>query len=46
MITLVKDINEANGITHNGTMHADEVFATAFLSLYFGNFKVARVSGK
>ena len=44
MITLVKDINEADGITHNGTMHADEVFATAFLSLYFGNFKVARVS--
>ena len=44
MITLVKDINEANGITHNGTMHADEVFATAFLSLYFGDFKVARVS--
>ncbi len=44
MITLVKDINEANGITHNGTMHADEVFATAFLSLYFKNFKVARVS--
>ena len=44
MITLVKDIKEANGITHNGTMHADEVFATAFLSLYFGNFKVIRVS--
>ena len=44
MITLVKDINEADGITHNGTMHADEVFATAFLSLYFGDFKVARVS--
>ena len=44
MITLVKDIKEANGITHNGTMHADEVFATAFLSLYFGSFKVIRVS--
>ena len=44
MIILVKDINETDGITHNGTMHADEVFATAFLSLYFGNFKVARVS--
>jgi len=44
VITLVKDIKEANGITHNGTMHADEVFSTAFLSLYFGNFKVARVS--
>ena len=44
MITLVKNIKEADGITHNGTMHADEVFATAFLSLYFENFKVARVS--
>ena len=44
MITLVKDINEADGITHNGTMHADDVFATAFLSLYFDNFKVARVN--
>ena len=44
MITLVKDINVADGITHNGTMHDDEVFATAFLSLYFDNFKVARVS--
>ena len=44
MITLVKDIKEADGITHNGTMHDDEVFATAFLSLYFGDFKVARVS--
>ena len=44
MITLVKDIKEADGITHNGTMHADEVFATAFLSLLFDNFKVARVS--
>ena len=44
MITLVKDLNEADGITHNGTMHDDEVFATAFLSLYFGDFKVARVS--
>ena len=44
MITLVKDINDADGITHNGTMHADDVFATAFLSLYFDNFKVARVN--
>ena len=43
MITLVKDYHEAMGITHNGTMHADEVFATAFLSLYFKDFKVIRV---
>ena len=44
MITLVKDYHEAMGITHNGTMHDDEVFATAFLDLYFNDFKVARVS--
>lgn len=44
MITLVKDLKEVDGITHSGTMHADEVFATAFLSLYFNDFKVARVN--
>ncbi len=44
MVSIVNDINEASGITHNGTMHADEVFATAFLDLYFEDFKVARVS--
>ena len=33
MITLVKDIKDANCITHSGTMHADEIFATAFLEL-------------
>lgn len=44
MIEIVTDYHEASGITHNGTMHADEVFATAFLALYFNNFKVIRVS--
>ena len=44
MIKVVKNYNEANCITHNGTMHADEVFATAFLDLYKGNLKVYRVS--
>ena len=34
MIKVVDNIKEANCITHSGTMHADEVFATAFLSLY------------
>ena len=34
MVKIVNNINEANCITHSGTMHADEVFATAFLSLY------------
>ena len=31
---LVTDIKKAKYITHSGTMHADEVFATAFLDLY------------
>ena len=34
MIEIVKRIEEANCITHSGTMHADEVFSTAFLELY------------
>ena len=43
MVTIVDNINYANGVTHNGTMHADEVFATAFLDLLFEDFKVMRV---
>ena len=42
MVQIVKSIEEANCITHSGTMHADEVFATAFLDLLFGNVKVFR----
>lgn len=41
---LVTKLNEARYVTHNGTMHADEVFATAFLDLYQGNIDVIRVS--
>lgn len=44
MIRIVNNYNEANCITHNGTMHADEVFATAFLHLYKGDLNVYRVS--
>ena len=44
MIKLVNDIKKANCITHSGTMHADEVFATAFLHLYKGDLNVYRVS--
>lgn len=44
MITLVKNIEEANCITHSGTMHADEVFATAFLELYLKDIKLIRVA--
>ena len=39
MITFVKNIEEANCITHSGTFHADDVFATAFLELYLNDIK-------
>ena len=44
MIKLVTRIEDANCITHSGTMHADEVFATAFLELYLKNIKLIRVT--
>ena len=44
MVRIVDSIEDANCITHNGTMHADEVFATAFLDLYLGNVSVLRTS--
>lgn len=40
---LVKEIKEATAITHSGTMHADEVFVTAFLNDYLDDIKVIRV---
>ena len=44
MVRVVHNIKEANCITHSGTMHADEVFATAFLDLYLGNVRVFRTN--
>ena len=44
MIKLVEKIEDAKYITHSGTMHADEVFATAFLSLYRGDILIYRQS--
>ena len=44
MIKIVHNIEEANCITHSGTMHADEVFATAFLHLYKKEIKVFRTN--
>lgn len=41
---VVNNINEANCVTHSGTMHADEVFATAFLDLYLDDVRVFRTS--
>lgn len=42
MIRIVDRIEDAKYITHSGTMHADEVFATAFLSLYRGDIDLFR----
>lgn len=44
MVRIVNNINEANCVTHSGTMHADEVFATAFLDLYLEDIKVFRTN--
>lgn len=44
MIRIVNSYKEADCITHSGNMHADEVFSTAFLSLYKGDLNVYRVS--
>ena len=44
MLEIVNDIKDAKYVTHSGTMHADEVFATAFLELYMGDIKLFRTS--
>ena len=40
---LVTDIKEAKYIMHSGTMHTDEVFATAFLDLYKKDITLIRL---
>ncbi len=44
MVRVVYQKEEANCITHSGTMHADEVFATAFLDLYLKDVRVFRTN--
>lgn len=41
-IEVVKDVAEANAITHGGVFHADEVMATVILAKATGNVKVCR----
>lgn len=43
-IEITKDVDMANCITHSGTMHADEIFATAILSLLLDNITIIRVN--
>ncbi|MBO4815725.1 MAG: MYG1 family protein [Clostridia bacterium] len=42
-IKLTKNINEANCITHSGTFHADEIFATLILSKIIPEITLIRV---
>lgn len=44
MIKITKDIKEANLITHSGKFHADDVFATAFLTMIIDNPIVCRIN--
>ena len=41
---MTKDVYEANLITHSGKFHADDVFATAFLSTLMDDPVVCRVN--
>ena len=43
-IKLIQDAAAAECITHAGTFHADEVFATAFLDLYKKDVVLTRVT--
>ena len=43
-LRITKDINEANMITHAGTFHADDVFATAFLIKFIKNPVLCRIN--
>lgn len=44
MLRITKDPNCATAITHAGTFHADEVFATAILVKRFPNLVICRVT--
>lgn len=41
-ISIVREANQANAITHGGTFHADEVMATVILAKTFGDLTLMR----
>ena len=43
-VRVTENIQEANCITHSGTFHADEIFATLILSIIKENIVVYRTS--
>ena len=44
MIEIVKELKEANCVTHGGKFHPDEIFATVILSKILTNIKLIRVN--
>ena len=42
MIKMTKNIETATAVTHGGTFHADEVFATVILEKVFGDLTICR----
>ena len=44
MIEIVKELKEANCVTHGGKFHSDEIFATVILSKILTNIKLIRVN--
>lgn len=44
MLKVVKNLEEANCITHAGTFHADDVFSSAFLEMLLQNVFIYRTS--
>ena len=44
MIEIVKELKEANCVTHGGKFHSDETFATVILSKILPNIKLIRVN--
>lgn len=43
MITITKDLNEAEFVTHAGNFHADDVFSTVFLEKMYKDITIIRL---
>lgn len=43
MLTITKDINKADFVTHAGNFHADDVFSAAFLEKLYDNITLIRL---
>ena len=43
MINIVKNLDNANFVTHAGKFHADEIFATILLEKIYGEINLIRL---